>query len=287
VPIADDIAYRLATFDDLPAEHAVFCRAEGGVLQARQYEWADPPFERFSLGLRHLLAHDPARCWVAELDGRLVAYTGALVRNDTWFFSMLFIDPEAQGRGIGRRLFDLAVDGAPERRLTITDSIQPVSNALYGRKGLLPIAPLIRLSGPAPEGGQAPLELGEATSEQLGPIDWIAYGFDRRVDHDYWASRWERRAWFRGGELVAWAYRWPDGNIGPLAAIDPATAADAFRSELAAGGPISVEMPATARPLLAAALDAGLRIKPPMALLLAADGVSPPSSLAISTYGFF
>jgi GNAT superfamily N-acetyltransferase len=287
VPIADDVAYRPATFDDLAAEHAVFCRAEGAVLRARQYEWVDPPFEQFSLGLRHLLTHDPGRCWVAEVEGRVVAYTGALVRDDTWFFSMLFIDPDAQGRGVGRRLFDLASAGAPERRLTITDSIQPVSNALYGRNGLLPIAPLIRLAGEAPYGAATPLELGEAASGQLGGIDRLAYGFERHVDHDYWATRWQRRAWFRNGELVAWAYRWPNGNIGPLAAIDAATAADAFRSELAVAGPISIEMPATARPLLAVALDAGLRINPPMALLLASDGVSPPTSLAISTYGFY
>jgi GNAT superfamily N-acetyltransferase len=127
-----EVAFRRATFDDLVAEHAVFCRAEGEVVRARQYEWADPPFEEFSLGLRHLLEHDPTRCWVAELEGRVVAFTGSLVRADTWFFSMLFIDPDAQGRGIGRRLFELSVAGAPERRLTITDSIQPVSTRSTG-----------------------------------------------------------------------------------------------------------------------------------------------------------
>jgi GNAT superfamily N-acetyltransferase len=284
---AADIEYRPATFDDLAAEHAVFCRAESAVVRARQYDWVDPPFEQFSLGLRHLLTHDPGRCWVAEIDRRVVAYTGALVRDDTWFFSMLFIDPDAQGRGIGRRLLELASDRAPERRLTITDSIQPVSNALYGRHGLLPIAPLIRLCGEASPSAGPPLELGEAASGQLGAIDRLAYGFERRVDHDYWATRWQRRAWFRNGELVAWAYRWPNGNIGPLAAIDPASAAAAFQSELAVGGPISIEMPGSSRSLLSTALDAGLRIQPPMALLLASEGISPPTSLGISTYGFF
>ena len=141
MPRSGPVQYRRATPADLEAEHLVFCRAEGAVQRAHDYPWEDPPVERFALGLRQLLAHDAERCFVAELDGKVVGYTGALLRGDTWFFSMLFIDPEAQGRGIGRRLFELAAEGAPARRLTITDSIQPISNALYGRHGLLPVNP--------------------------------------------------------------------------------------------------------------------------------------------------
>src|SRR5438128_2596177 len=97
--------YRSATFADLEAEHAVFCRAEGGVRQARSYPWSDPPFEWFAAVHRHLLTHDPQRCFVAEVDGRVVGFTAAFVREDVWFFAALFIDPEFQGHGIGRHLF--------------------------------------------------------------------------------------------------------------------------------------------------------------------------------------
>jgi hypothetical protein len=34
-------------------------------------------------------------------------------------------------------------------------------------------------------------------------------------------------------------------------------------------------------------LEAGLRIDPPMGLLLASDGVQAPTSLAIGTYGLY
>jgi len=280
VPAAD-VTFRRATIDDLPAEHAVFCRAEGAVLRARDYPWQDPPFEQFRLALTHLLTNDGERNWVAELDGRVVGYTGAFVRDDVWFFSMLFIDPDAQGLGIGGRLYELAATDAPSKRLTITDSIQPISNTLYGRHGLLPIAPLIALTADAGEPARPELEAGEASIEDLEAIDRAAYGFGRALDHRYLASRWERHVWFRKGRVVAWAYRWPNGNVGPLAAIDAETAAAAFRSELAAGGPISIEIPSTARPLLAAALAAGLRIRPPVALLLASDGIPAPTALAI------
>ena len=284
---AGPVQYRRATLADAEAEHAVFCRAEGAVVRARNYPWTDPPVERFALGLQHLLAHDAERCWVAEVDGSVVGYTAALVRDDTWFFSMLFIDPNHQGRGIGRHLFELAVEGAPARRLTITDSIQPISNALYGRHGLLPITPLLPLTGEGGRTAPADLSAGDPTPDELSIVDRAAYGFDRRVDHAYWATRWSRRGWYRGRELVAWAYRWADGTIGPLAGIDPTSAVSALRAELANPGPVAIEIPGSARALLSAALDAGLRIKPPLGLLLGTDTAVVPVALAISTYGFF
>ena len=282
-----DVQYRPATPDDVAAEHAIFCASLAEMYAARGYPWADPPLEDFAKGRDHILATDPSRCWVAELSGRVVGYTRAFVRDGTWFFASLFIDPAAQGRGIGRRLFELAVDGAPSRRMTITDSIQPISNAIYGRNGLLPIAPLIRLVGRAVDAGTSALELGEASIDDLARVDLAAYGFERRLDHPFWASLGTRHAWARGGAIVAWSYRWANGNIGPLAAVDAETAADSLRAELALDPVASIELPGTARPLLSAALAAGLRIDPPMGLLLASDGIPAPTSLAIGTYGLY
>jgi GNAT superfamily N-acetyltransferase len=282
-----DVRYRPALPGDGAAEHAVFCAAIGEVYRARNYSWSEPPLADWTKGRAHVLATDPERCWVADLDDRVVGYTGAIVRDGTWFFSSLFIDRAAQGRGIGRRLYELAVDGAPSRRLTITDSIQPISNALYGANGLLPVAPLLRLVGTARDRGPVALEAADASIDELARVDRAAYGFERRIDHPYWASRGARHAWARGSEVVAWSYRWANGNIGPLAAVDGRTAAEAFRAELALDPVASIELPATARPLLAAALASGLRIEGPMGLLLASDGVSAPTSLAIGTYGLY
>jgi GNAT superfamily N-acetyltransferase len=281
------VCYRRATSADIEAEHAIFCRAEGRIVRARGYDWADPPLDRFSPGLRHLLANDPARCWVAEADDRVVGFTGAFVRDDTWFFSMLFIDPDFQGRHVGRDLFRLAAEGAPPRRLTITDSIQPVSNALYGRHGLLPIAPLIPLAGTAHIERPSGLDAADPSRADLAIVDRAAYGFDRALDHAWWVSQKTRRGWYRDGQMVAWSYRTPSGYIGPLAGIDAASAAAALAAELHSEGAVSVEIPASARTLLSMALDSGLHIEPPIGLLLASEGVAPPSFLTISSYGFF
>ncbi len=282
-----EIGYRPTAEADFGAEHRIFCRAESAVLQARGFPWSDPPLEAMTPWFRHLLAHDGDRCWVAEVGGEVAGFTAAFQRGGTWFFSMLFIDPEAQGHGIGRALYARAVRGAPERRLTITDSIQPISNAVYGREGLLPITPLLPMSGVG--GGSRPtdLEAGVPSAADVAEIDLLAYGFDRSIDHELWEGGSPRRGWYRRGRLVAYTYRSRGGYIGPLAAVDPEAAAMALSAELAEEGPISIEIPATARPLLATGLAAGLRIVPPLGLLLASNEVPLPTALAIRDYGAY
>jgi GNAT superfamily N-acetyltransferase len=68
---------------------------------------------------------------VAEEAGRLVGFTAAWVRDEVWFLSALFVLPERQGRGIGRRLLDPAWGEGYRPRITITEAIQPVSTASY------------------------------------------------------------------------------------------------------------------------------------------------------------
>ncbi len=83
------------------------------------------------------------------------------------------------------------------------------------------------------------------------------------------------------------SYRWPDGRIGPLAGVDPENASAALTAELMMNGSASVEIPGSAGALLRTALEAGLRIEPPLGLLLGTEGVKAPAALAISTYGFY
>ena len=279
--------YRPTSESDLEAEHAIFCRAEGALLRAHAYEWSDPPVEAFVLYLRHLLTTDPERCFVAERDDRVVGFTAAIVRDDTWFFSMLFIDPDAQGQGIGGQLFERAVAGAPSRRLTITDSIQPISNALYARQGLIPTTPILAFTGEPRMTKADDLEPIDATPSMLVALDRAAYGFDRAADHRYWGSRRSLTIWARGGDPIGYAYVAPDGSIGPLAGRDPTSSADTLRAELARMPKAFVYVPGSARTLVATALAGHLRIESPPGLLLTSDGVVPPTALAISSYGLY
>ena len=78
----------------------------------------------------------------------------------------------AQGRGVGPALLDAVWSDAALRRRTITDAIQPVSNALYGRRGLIPVTPLLAFSG-LPVGAHERLQ-------ELDDAQWLARSDRRR-----------------------------------------------------------------------------------------------------------
>lgn len=94
-------------------------------------------------------------------------------------------------------------------------------------------------------------------------IDLTAYGFDRQVDHEFWTQSAERATlWLRRGEPCAYSYRGGfTGLIGPVAGLDPESAAHALRAELtdSDGGEVRVDVPGTATALVEVALEAGLR----------------------------
>jgi GNAT superfamily N-acetyltransferase len=232
----------------------------------------------------HVLATDPERCHVAEIDGAIVGFSAAFVRDGVWFFAALFIDPDEQGKGIGRRLFDLTATDAPPRRVTITDSIQPISNALYARHGLIPTVPLLLFQGPSSVMAPAGLTAGAPEAGDLLELDRAGYGFDRSIDHPFWSRQRTCTVWRRDGRAVAYAYHSMTGSLGPLAGRDPASAADCLRAELAVRPRAVVEVPGTARELVAVAIEAGLRLVPPPGILLLSADVQAPDRIAISNY---
>ncbi len=275
---------RPATPADFEAELAVLDAAEGGLRARHGFRWRPPPLDAFAAAHAYLLETDPDRSWVAVEDGRVVAYTAAWERDGHWFLSDLFVHPAVQARGVGTRLLERAWGDGPGRRLTLADAIQPVSNAMYARRGLVPATPMLELGG-EPRAEPGTLEPAVPEPDALAAVDAAAYGFDRARDHVHWSEVEPATVWLRGGEPAAYSYRTPSGRLGPIAGVDPAAAADALRSELArAEGEVSLDVPGSARELVEAALAAGLRITGPPGLLLLSPGVEPPRALAISGY---
>jgi GNAT superfamily N-acetyltransferase len=269
------VELRPTTDGDLPALHETFVDAITTVFAPRGFDTPSPSFEGFSTLQRHVLATGVG--YVAEDDSGVVGFAAAWTRGDDWFLASLFIRGRAQGRGVGPRLLD-AVWGDARRRRTVTDAIQPVSNALYGRRGLAPVTPLLTFNG-APN---LDASAGEASAE-VAAIDAVAYGFDRAVDHRYWEQHARRTEW---GD--AYSYAFPAGDVGPVAGITPAAAARALAAELArADRPVRLRIPGSARELVDVALQAGLRLGPVPGLVLLSPGVEPPSALAPSGYMLF
>ena len=298
---------RPTTPADLQAQHEVFREAIGEVFRRHSFDPPDPPLEAFVAQQGHLLEHDGERCFVAEEDGRIVGFSAAMARGDTWYLSSLFVAPDHQATGLGQRLLERSWGDSYARRLTMTDSIQPVSNGLYARRGLIPTTPVLNLAGrPSntvlqgydPHGSGAlgssntvlqGLEPSEPSAEALAALDLAGYGFPRAIDHAYWSRHARATLWLRDGEPVAYSYAWANGRIGPLAALDGAAGAGALRGELARrpGEPSVVAVPGTSAELVGEALAAGLRITGPPALLLLSQPANPPRALAISGYSLF
>jgi GNAT superfamily N-acetyltransferase len=280
------VELRATTVEDLPALHQIFLAATAGLYSPHGFEPPTPPLESFATQQRHILATG-GRAVLVEDGSEIVGFGSSWSRGADWFLASLFVSPTAQGAGLGQRLLDAVWCSHSLRRRTLTDAIQPVSNAVYGVRGLIPATPVLAFSGQA-SSAEPSLAATSATSPQLGAIDAAAYGFDRAVDHAYWQTLARLTTWRHGGETVAYSYVWPDGAIGPVAGLNPEAAAAALEGELArATGPVTVRIPGSSRALVAVAFRRGLRLSPTPGFLLLSDGVQPPESLAIGSYSLY
>lgn len=242
----------------------------------------------------HLQSTDPERFLVATVgpgqggDSRIVAFGAAVVRERLWYLSMLFVLPEFQGDGLGRKLLErLLPDDAAMSRATATDSVQPISNALYSMHDIVPRMPLLSLTGlpQRPEAfgelpsGVVPLPFDELAAgppdglghrllvEAIDALDGELLGVAHPADHRFLRSE-SRHGWlYRGpdGTPVGYGYAGEAGRVGPIAARDAALLAPIIghlMSAVVPRGAFAIWVGGTADRALAPALRAGLRLDP-------------------------
>jgi GNAT superfamily N-acetyltransferase len=255
-----------------------------------------PDLQADSAPLMRLYAHlhttDPERFVVAtqpdDADGgveRIVGFAAAALRERLWFLSMCFVLPEVQAGGVGRALLDQVGPG-PRRgadmvRATATDSLQPISNALYASVGIVPRVPLLNLIGyPVhPEAfGSLPSGVTPVPFELLARRDHeglaaIVDGLDREllgvahpIDHAYIRKE-GRRGWlYRGPDDVpiAYGYATEAGRVGPIATRDPDLLIPILghlTTEVVPRGAFAAWLPGTADNAVVAMLRAGFRLE--------------------------
>lgn len=296
------LSYRPATDDDLATCAAVWRLSINDYTnRLNQPEIPDDLAAILRL-YAHLRSADPEGFIVAEravtTDGaagndgagrlRIVGFVAALRRGPLWFLSMLFVLPEMQGAGLGRALLDRVLPAAGTASLaTCTDSLQPVSNALYASLGIAPRMPLQRLVGlpdrpdalpPLPDGIRAVGfdEVGAAAGDRLGAAalddelaaldrDVLGFGPEHRQDHAM--VRLEGRAGFlylgADGGPVGYGYASDAGRVGPIAVRDAALL-DAVIGHLVTTvrprGAFGIWLPGAAGTALTTMLQAGFRI---------------------------
>ena len=235
---------RPITRQDIPACVRVFDLAEGALYDRLNQEL--PPSDPSSLErlLEHLLEHDPGLAWLAEPPSStadpapppVLGFGAALQRENAWHLSLLYVRPDAQREGLGRRIFIACLpkgprlsdagpdggtlDGSGESRtdegrtvargtLTVcTDAVQPVSTGLYATYGLVPRVPIYTALGrPAPGSfpdlpagvaatGFEALDAGLDLAAALDAVDRATLGHVRPVDHALWQSEGHRGVMF-------------------------------------------------------------------------------------------
>lgn len=178
------------------------------------------------------LAHEaPNGVFVARDEGTAIGIAMPHALEDEWFLSDLYVEPSFRGLGLGLELLKAATESAGDvTRSGVVDPAQLDGLAFCARQGVPMQVPLLEISGEVPRAAE--LERMAAGEHRFGtqPIDPAAHGtalsqLDREVrgsarpaDHVYFADRAKGFVFTREAELAGYAYMWPSGRIGPLAA---------------------------------------------------------------------
>lgn len=129
---------------DVPAAHALSYKtfaAQDRALGLPVPEHTDDVRRRGERRVAHLQRTDPDSAWVAEDDGQLVGVALALRRGPLWFLSLLTVDAERHGQGIGGRLLERALTTARDAAAGwILSSGDPRALRSYARAGFAPHA---------------------------------------------------------------------------------------------------------------------------------------------------
>lgn len=146
---------------------------------------------------------------VAEQEGRVVAFAGAVTRAGITFLTDLFVHPHQQSADLGKALLQRALPfGLIHCTLSSSD---PRALALYIRAGMAPQWPCFGLRleqlSPSRQLASSDVEIGEVQPEDLQTLmrlDAQHSGRYRPEDHAFWIR--EEQAvplWFRREEHVA------------------------------------------------------------------------------------
>jgi GNAT superfamily N-acetyltransferase len=250
VPTGTGHVLRPATVNDLPACARIWRESINDYLGPLNLPEIPDDLAAILRLYNHLHTTDPERFLVAErvgpVDDRPIdAFVVAVARERLWFLSMLFVQPPAQGRGLGRALLGAVLPGkgSTDWRATATDSVQPISNGLYSSLGMVPRMPLLRLVG-LPERAEAlpafpagidisPFDAIDGSGDGLGSsalaaeiaaLDRDVLGFEHPVDHAFVADEGRRGFLYhdRTGATVGYGYTSEAGRVGPVAVADSA-----------------------------------------------------------------
>ena len=227
-----------------------------------------------------LKAADLGRAWVARDQSEIVGIAIAHDSEDERYIGDCYVEPSYRTQGLGSGLLAAALDDAQDRaRTMLLDSNDRAAARLAYRYGMALREPIVRFAGAIPrEEELAKMAAGEyrfgvepidpaAHGMALSELDRQTRGTIRPADHALFAREASGNAFSLNGELVGYAYVWPDGCVGPLACASEVYLVQIFAYALVTLQRVhraswcTALVPGSNRRISRASLRAGLRIQ--------------------------
>lgn len=280
------ILYRPARIDDIQTVSDIYWQSVLDVYDAHGFGYKRQVYP-LNPSYAFTLQEEPDGFFVAEDAHKVVGATISWVRGHHWFLSHLFIMPPYQGQGIGKALLGRALAYGTSLkaglRSVITMAFNPASIALYMKNGMYPIEDIYLLSLDPDKAGHIPESLTGTSCEGLGKsssqrdelslIDEQVLGMSRPLHHRFFQESKRASGYLLRykGRAAAYAYIWPDGRIGPVAALPDAPYKDVLRAFITLARKASPELtmmvPGSNKIALEVAFSLGFTISMPYLLL--------------------
>jgi ribosomal protein S18 acetylase RimI-like enzyme len=181
--------------------------------------------------------------YVAEQDGRVQGFAGAITRGTITYLTDLFVHPAIQSSHLGKTLLQHTLPSIDQYSHCTMSSTDYRALALYIRAGMQPQWPHfnLRLTQPVHDARwQAPIEISEAEEHDTAALvqwDTRIGGRLRPQEHQYWRQRQSALPlWFHyQGQIIGYGYVrlgagtlwYPNAcTIGPLGVNTPEHATD-------------------------------------------------------------
>jgi len=181
----------------------------------------------------HLFDTDPDGTFGAYSKGKLVGYTAALLRGRQWYLAYLFVDPEFQLKGVGRKLLEHAwkyAAGKINSRALCTFPYNEAALALYSSFGMMPTSPILEMVANFDgknKAGPTKLRIEEDDSRnsiiRINGLERFIRGYCHLVDLEFFASDPKHKIYqfYRGREWVGYAVVGNNRLIAPAGATEP------------------------------------------------------------------
>jgi GNAT superfamily N-acetyltransferase len=170
------------------------------------------------------LARTADEFWIAERDDRAIGFARSIVRDGHQELTELFVLPDEQSSGLGRRLLERAFPRGETSPRAIIASPDMRAQALYLKAGVYPRFPIYDFSRrPEQTAVNTDLNFKSITAspervEEIGLLDNKLLGHRRDEDHWWLLGNKQGYLYYRGDRVVGYGY--VGRRSGPFALLD-------------------------------------------------------------------